>query len=335
MLLTAFWAILIFCLLIFVHEFGHFITAKAVGIRVNEFAIGMGPVIFKKKKGDTEYSLRIFPIGGYVKMEGEEDHSDDPSSFNNKPTWAKALVVIAGSIMNLITTIVILSMLFFFLGFPTSTIKDVSAGNPAMTAGILSGDKIVKINEENIKTWDDVVSGISNSKGDSINITVNRNNENILIETKVSKDDSGRRIIGITPATEKNPLHALYLGLTGTFEMAKMMLVYLGQLLTGHGSSKDLMGPVGIVSTIGDFARKGFVYLANLTALISLNLAIVNMLPFPALDGGRLTFMLVRKFTGKVITDEIENKIHFAGLMLLFSLMIWITIQDVGRFISK
>jgi len=115
--------------------------------------------------------------------------------------------------------------------------------------------------------------------------------------------------------------------------MAGMMLQYLGKLITGQGSTADLMGPVGIVNTIGEFAHKGFAYLANLTALISLNLAIVNLLPFPALDGGRLTFMLIRKFTGKIITDEIENKIHFAGLLMLFSLMIWITIQDVVKIV--
>ena len=333
MLLTLFWAIVVFCFLIFVHEFGHFITAKAVGIKVNEFAIGMGPVLFRRKKGDTEYSLRALPIGGFVKMEGEEENSDDPSAFNNKPTWAKALVVIAGSMMNLLTTIVILSLIYFSYGFPTTVINVVSVDKPAMEAGLLAGDKIIKINDLKISSWDEVVTAISNSKGDNINITVNRNNQDIQISSKIGKDVNNRRIIGITPSFDKNPLKAITLGFTGTFEMAGMMLQYLGKLITGQGSTADLMGPVGIVNTIGEFAHKGFAYLANLTALISLNLAIVNLLPFPALDGGRLTFMLIRKFTGKIITDEIENKIHFAGLLMLFSLMIWITIQDVVKIV--
>jgi regulator of sigma E protease len=333
--MTIIWAIVIFCFLIFVHEFGHFITAKSVGIKVNEFAIGMGPVIFKKKKGDTEYSLRAFPIGGYVKMEGEEDNSDDPHAFNNKPIWAKAIVVVSGSLMNFLTTIVILSLIFFSYGFPTNTVKELTINKPAIEAGILPGDEIVKLNQTEVSTWDEVVEGISNSKGDSITITVNRQGAEYIIISKVGKDDAGRRIIGILPTFDKNPGKALILGFTGTFEMSVMMLDYLGKLITGQGSSSDLMGPVGIVSTIGDFAQKGFVYLANLTALISLNLAIVNLLPFPALDGGRLTFMLLRIITGKAITDEIENKIHFAGLMLLFTLMIWITVQDVGKFVFK
>ena len=333
MLLTLFWAIIVFCFLIFVHEFGHFITAKAVGIKVNEFAIGMGPVLFKRKKGDTEYSLRALPIGGFVKMEGEEENSDDPSAFNNKPTWAKALVVVAGSMMNLLTTIVILSLIFFSYGFPTTVINVVSLDKPAMEAGLLSGDKIVKINDLKISSWDEVVAAISNSKGYNINITVNRNGQDMLISSKISKDVNNRRIIGITPSFDKNPIKAVILGFTGTFDMAGMMLQYLGKLVTGQGSTADLMGPVGIVNTIGEFAQKGFAYLANLTALISLNLAIVNLLPFPALDGGRLTFMLIRRFTGKIITDDIENKIHFAGLLMLFSLMIWITIQDVVKIV--
>lgn len=335
MLVTLFWAVIIFCFLIFVHEFGHFITAKAVGIKVNEFAIGMGPILFKRKKGDTEYSLRAFPIGGFVKMEGEEDNSDDPSAFNNKPTWAKAIVVVSGSLMNLLTTIIILSLILFYLGFPTNTIKELTLDKPAIEAGLLPGDEIVKLNSTEISTWDDIVSTISNSTGDKITITVNRAGEEIAIISEVIKDETERRIIGVSPTFEKNSMMAISLGVSGTFEMAVMMLDYLGKLVTGQGSTTDLMGPVGIVSTIGDFAQKGFAYLANLTALISLNLAIVNLLPFPALDGGRLAFMLIRKFTGKAITDEVENKIHFAGLMLLFSLMIWVTVQDVGKFVVK
>ncbi len=335
MALTIFWAVIIFCLLIFVHELGHFATAKAVGIKVNEFAIGMGPVLLRSTKGETEYSLRAFPIGGYVKMEGEEENSDDERAFNNKPTWAKAIVVVAGSLMNLITAIVILTLVFFFMGFPGNVVSEVSEGAPAMEAGIIEGDRIIEINGEPIVTWDEIIEKISGSEGDSIQIKVERDQQIVVINTGVSIDETGRRIIGITPAYEKKPFQALKMGFISTYSMGIMMLEYLGVLLTGGGSTADLMGPVGIVSTIGDFARMGFAYLANLTALISLNLAIVNMLPFPALDGGRLLFMAIRKITGKAITDEMENKIHFLGLMLLFALMIWITVQDVGRVMIK
>jgi regulator of sigma E protease len=331
MFLTIVSAVIIFCLLIFVHEFGHFATAKAVGIKVNAFAIGMGPVLLKFTKGDTEYSLRAFPIGGYVKMEGEEENSEDARAFNNKPTWAKALVVVAGSVMNLLTAIIILTLVLFSIGYPTNVVGEVSTGDPAILAGVLAGDKIVSIENQPIKSWDDILNGITESKGETLRIAVERDGKTIDLVTAVKVDETGRRLIGIAPAYAKDPWQALKMGVTGTFSMAVMMLEYLGVLVTGGGSADDLMGPVGIVSTIGDFAKMGFAYLANLTALISLNLAIVNMLPLPALDGGRLLFMLIRMFTGKAITDDVENKIHFAGLMMLFGLMIWITVKDVGR----
>jgi len=335
MAVTIFWAVVIFCLLIFVHEFGHFATAKAVGIKVNEFAIGMGPILLKHKSGDTEYSLRAFPIGGFVKMEGEEENSDDERAFNNKPTWARALVVVAGSVMNLITAIVILTLVFFIMGFPGNKVGELTEGAPAAAAGIQHGDRIVKIEGNDVATWNDIIKYISESQGETIDITVERDGQSVDITSGIMIGEDGRRMIGITPMNERDPVKAIRLGFTSTFDMAVMMLQYLGVLLTGGGSTKDLMGPVGIVSTIGDFARMGMAYLANLTALISLNLAIVNMLPFPALDGGRLLFMLIRKFTGRTISDELENKIHFIGLMLLFGLMIWITIQDVARVVIK
>lgn len=327
------YAILIFCLLIFVHEFGHFIVAKATGIRVNEFALGMGPLIFHYKWGETDYSLRALPIGGYCKMEGEDEESKDASAFNNKPFWAKAFVVIAGSTMNLILAIVILSLVILSVGTPTNTIKDLAPNNPAAIAGILPGDEIIKIEDKNIKEWEDITSAIATSTGETITIVVQRSGERYTFETGVTIADDGRRVIGITPEYSKNPGKALVLGTKSTLDMGVRMVDLIGQLFTGEVSTKSLTGPVGIVYIVGDTAKLGIFYLAQLTALISLNLAIVNMLPFPALDGGRLLFMVIRLFTGKAISDETEGKIHFVGIMLLFGLMIYITFQDVGRFI--
>lgn len=327
------YAILIFCLLIFVHEFGHFITAKSVGIKVNEFALGMGPLLFHVKKGDTEYSLRALPIGGYCKMEGEDEESSDKAAFNNKSLPAKALVVVAGSVMNLLLAIIIISIIFFAVGMPSTSIKELSPGLPAVTAGLLPGDKIVQVENTEIKEWNDITDVIGNSKENTVTIIAERDGVGNTFEVDVVKAEDGRRIIGITPDYTKNPAKAIVLGIKSTFEMGVKMVEVIGQLIAGEVSTKELTGPVGIVYMVGDTAKLGWIYLAQFTALISLNLAIFNMLPFPALDGGRLLFMVIRIFTGKTISDETEGKIHFVGLMLLFGLMIYVTFQDIGRFI--
>lgn len=330
------YAILIFCLLIFVHELGHFLTAKAVGIKVNEFALGMGPLLFHFTKGETEYSLRALPIGGYCKMEGEDEESDNPRAFNNKPFWSKALVIVAGSFMNLILAIIILSAVLFYIGTPTNVIKDVKQGAPAMIAGLKSGDEIVQIDQHKIKTWEELTNAIGNSKENTISIQAVRDGKTMNFESKVAAGENNKKVIGITPEYNREISYAgesIVMGAKSTWYMGVSMIDVIGKLFTGEVSTKELTGPVGIVYMVGDTAKLGIMYVAQLTALISLNLAIVNMLPFPALDGGRLLFMIIRLFTGKAISDETEGKIHFIGILLLFSLMIYITFQDVGRFI--
>lgn len=327
------YAILIFCLLIFVHEFGHFISAKAVGIKVNEFALGMGPQLLHFKKGETEYSLRALPIGGFCKMEGEDEDSADAAAFNNKSFPAKALVVVAGSAMNLFLAILILSAVVLSLGIPTSTIKELSPDLPAAKAGLLPGDKIVQVEDRTIKEWNDITDTIGTGKDNTLTVVVDRDGARMSFEVDVTKSEDGRRIIGIMPAYSKNPAKALVYGTQSTFQIGGEMIKIIGQLITGEVSTDNLTGPVGIVYIVGDTAKMGLLSLAQLTAFISLNLAIVNLLPFPALDGGRLLFLVIRKFTGKTISDETEGKIHFVGLMLLFGLMIYITFQDIGRFI--
>ncbi len=330
---TIIYAVLIFCFLIFVHELGHFLCAKAVGVKVNEFSLGMGPLLFQRKKGDTEYSLRALPIGGYVKMEGEDEDSNDPNAFHNKPFWAKALVLVAGSFMNLVTTIVIIALMAGAVGMQTNVIESVADGSPAEQAGILPGDEIIRINDQPVKEWSEIISLITASKGDTLSLTVERDNKNVDLTSNVIENESGRRVIGVTSQIKKSPGMAIKTGFMTTGDIAKQMVDYLGQLFTGKGSVNDLVGPVGIVSIINDQAKLGLIYIVNFTALISLNLAIVNMLPFPALDGGRLLFLIIRLITGRAVSDELEAKIHYAGMLVLFALMFYIVIQDVDRFI--
>ncbi len=333
-IVTIIYALIMFCILVLVHEGGHFIAAKSVGVKVNEFAVGMGPVLLKKFKGETQYSVRLFPIGGFCAMEGEDEDSTDQRSLNNKPAWAKAIILAAGSFMNLVLAIIILTGIVIYIGMPTTTIDGFSDISPAKEAGLLSGDKIVSIQNHQVEDWNDITEAISNSQEKQITIDVNRDGQNQEYTMDlVEEEGTGRMIVGIMPEVSRNPFTALVKGAQSTWYMTVKMVEVIGQLVTGEVSTKELTGPIGITVAVSDSVKYGFIYVANLAALISLNLAIVNMLPFPALDGGRLLFLLIRKVTGKAITDKIEARIHLFGLMLLFALMIYVTWQDIGRFI--
>ncbi|MBE6036679.1 MAG: RIP metalloprotease RseP [Clostridiales bacterium] len=330
-MLTAIYAILIFCLLIFVHEFGHFIAAKAVGIRVNEFSLGMGPRLLHKQGKETEYSLRLLPIGGFCKMEGEDEESEDPRAFNHKPIPARILVVVSGALMNFITCIVIITLMYLTSGFTTTTIGAVVDGYPAAEAGVRAGDTILEIDGAPIESWNDILNRINEAEGDTLSLAVERDGKTLRLSSPLVTGEGGRKMIGIEVQKEYDFFRSVKYGFTGTWEWAKSMYGYFGQLFTGQGSMDDLMGPVGIVATINDQAKLGFIYIVNLTAMISLNLGIVNLLPLPALDGGRLVFLLISLITGKKISEETEGKVHFVGLLLLFGLMIFLVFQDMGR----
>ena len=332
--MTIIYAILIFCLLIFVHELGHFIVAKLSGVRVNEFAIGMGPAIFKKQKGETLYAVRVFPIGGYCAMEGEDEDSDDPAAFNNKPAWKRACVLAAGSFMNLVTCIVLLIIIAFAIGQASTTISEVAPGSPAEKTGVMAGDTVVAVDGTAINEWDDLIQAIGYSKEDTAQVEVLRDGEDITLTTDLEYDkEAGRNLIGISPVMKRNPGKAVVAGFTNTGKMTVMMYDVLRQLFVGKVSVSDLSGPVGIVYATNEAAKSGIIYVVYLAALLSLNLAIINMLPFPALDGGRLLFLVIRLFTGKRVSDETEGKIHFIGICLLFALMIYVTFNDVIKFI--
>lgn len=332
--MTIIYAILIFCFLIFVHELGHFVAAKACGVKVNEFSIGMGPAILKKQKGETLYAVRAFPIGGFCAMEGEDEDSDDERAFNKKPSWQKAIVLAAGSFMNLLTAVVLMIIIALWIGQPTTIIEKVADGSPAYEAGIQTGDEIIAVNNKNTNDWNDVLNNIGQSKEKTAEITVLRDGQKILLTSAVIYDkEAGRFKIGITPRLERNFADSISNGLKNTGNLTVMMFDVLKKLFTGEVSAKELSGPVGIVYVVNGTAKAGVIYVIYLAALLSLNLAIMNMLPFPALDGGRLLFILIRKITGKRVTDEMEGKVHFIGILLLMVLMIYVTWNDIIKFI--
>lgn len=332
--MTIIYAILIFCLLIFVHEFGHFIAAKACGVKVNEFAIGMGPAFFKKQKGETQYSLRIFPIGGFCAMEGEDEDSEDERAFNNKPAWQRACVLAAGPFMNLLTATLLLVVIATWAGQPTTTINKVIDGSPAYEAGLQKGDEILGIDGKKIDEWNDLLTVVGQTKNDTVSFELDRDGKKMTIQSRVEYDEQAQRNkVGVSPVFKHSLAEGTVNGVKNTGKMTVMMYDILKKLVTGEVSVKELSGPVGIVYAVNDSAKAGVIYVIYLSALLSLNLAIMNLLPLPALDGGRLLFLVIRKFTGKRMTDEMEGKVHFVGIMLLLLLMVYVTWNDIVRFV--
>lgn len=328
--MTAIYAIILFVLLIFPHELGHFLVAKAVGVKVNEFAFGMGPALFQKEKGETLYSIRLIPIGGYCAMEGENEESENPRSFNNKPGWAKISVLVAGAAMNVLIAILALTIIAGVIGNPTTTIEQVEKNSPAYEAGILAGDRIIHVNDTEIDDWSDVGPAIGESPKE-VSVTVDRDGQEKTFPVVPKQDEDGRYIIGITAKVTHNPATALGNGVKSTWNMTVMMFQSLAMLISGDVPASDIAGPVGIVSMVGDTTSYGWYYFVSLIAMMSINLAIINLLPLPALDGGRILFVFIRKITGKMISDDLEGRIHMIGMMLLFALMIFATWNDIVR----
>ncbi|WP_353095273.1 RIP metalloprotease RseP [Tissierella praeacuta] len=332
-MLTAISAVFVFLVVILVHEFGHFSVAKMVGIKVNEFSIGMGPKLFQRKKGETEYTLRALPIGGYVKMEGEDEDSNDPRSFNKVSALSRIAVVAAGAIMNFVLAIVILSIVSYGTGVPTNTIDYTVPGSPAEKSGLASGDIIISINGVEINSWETTVDSINKSNPDKeMEIEINRDGQIKKIMVKSIADEEGRTIIGIAPRSEKSISSAIKGGFENTFMFLKLMFEFIGMLFKGKVGIKHLSGPIGVIHEVGVQAKLGIYNLLYILGFISVNLGFFNLLPIPALDGSRIVFLLIELVRGKPIDPEKEGFIHFVGFVLLISLMLFVTYRDIIKF---
>lgn len=328
---TAILAIILFCVMIFPHELGHYIAAKRLGVKVNEFAFGMGPVIWKKQKGETLHSIRLFPIGGFCSMEGEDEDSDEPRAFNNKKPWQKIIILAAGSFMNVLCAILIMSIVVGVLGFTTTTIDTVSEGSPAEMAGIMAGDEITAIDGQPIEAWTDVSAAIASAEGGQIIMTVQRDGRTLEAAVTPEQTQDGAYLIGITSRVSHNPFRAVAEGAKSTWNITVSMFQTLSQLFTGQLGADSLSGPVGMVQMVSQTTQYGWWYYGFLTALICINLAIINMLPLPALDGGRIIFVIISMITGRPVSQKVEGTVHFVGIMLLFGLMAYVTFNDITR----
>lgn len=325
--------------MIITHEFGHFIMAKINGIYVYDFNLGMGPKIFSFKKGETEYVIRPFPIGGSVRMMGEDENNDDPRSFNQKTVWQRMAVIFAGPFMNFITAIVLFMIVFMMLGTPSdkNVVGEAFAGQAAEAAGIMAGDTIESINGEDISGWTQMITVMNEqAPGQVLNIGIERNGQSMNISVKPYFDeDYGRYMIGIKPTTERTGvITAIWLGLKQSYEFTKLLLVALFQMITGQ-IAPDVAGPVGVVTIVGQAAAMGIQNLLMLAGFLSINLGVLNLFPFPALDGSRLVFLAIEGVRGKPFNREKEGMVHLIGLAVLMCLMVVITYKDILRLINN
>ncbi len=342
--------ILLFGLMIAVHEFGHFAVAKACKVRVDEFSIGMGPAIFKKQKGETLYSLRCIPMGGYCAMAGEDESSDDPAAFTSKKPWQRMLILAAGSFMNFVMGLVIVIILYSGASaFKAPVVAGFMEGCPYEGVNALqAGDRIHSIDGKRVYQYYNVSEFIANGDGE-YDIVVVRNGK------KVALDDF--KLIPLEYEGQQNKMYGFSLGLdeanfvntmrhswNTTMEFGRMVWMGLSQLFSGDVGVQDMSGPVGIVDLMAETGkqaestRAGLSRIFYLGAFIAVNLALMNMLPIPALDGGRIFFLaltwIIESITRKKLDPKYEGYIHGAGMLLLLGLMGYVMLNDIFKIVS-
>ena len=330
-MITIISSIIIFLLVILIHEFGHFIVAKMNGVSVLEFSIGMGPKLFQRESNGTLYSLRMLPVGGYCQLEGEDEENDSPNSLNNQSPLVRLKVILAGAIMNFILAFILLILLMSVSRVSTE-VSGVIKDSPAYYSGIQTGDQIVSINGENVSDGEELLKSIKESQGD-LNIGVIRDSQSKNIKVTPRLENNIRKI-GVNFQEEYNIknfsiVKGFKKGLITFLNLTGMLYKFLGMLITGQLGLGGVSGPVGVVKEIGNAAKTGVANLIFLLAYININLGVFNLLPIPALDGGRAIFILIEMIFGKKISQEKEGYIHMVGLILLLALIAIVTIKDV------
>ncbi len=338
-LLTILAAIFVFGVLVTVHEFGHFIMAKLTGMRVDEFAIGFGPKIYQQKDGDTLYSLRAIPLGGYNKIAGmDPDDPDGPSSFKSKPIAARMLVILSGALMNFLLPVILFSGIFMIEGTERPVdepiLGTVAENKAAANAGLKVGDKILSINGISVSTWSDVVRTLQQNGSKEVTLTV-LSSEEIKTYAMMPEYDKelGRALIGISPQFVRERM-----GITGSFKLGVSYTKYvitamidgLRKIITGKAPA-EVAGPLGVAQMAGEVAEKGVLPLINFVAFLSINLGIINLLPLPALDGGHFILLILEILRGKPLGRRAMENIQTIGVVLILALTIFSTFKDITR----
>jgi len=338
-------AILIFGFIIIFHELGHFLTAKACGVRVNEFTLGLGPTLFSFGKGETRYCLKLLPFGGSCVMEGEDSESDDERAFNKKPIWQKFLIVFAGPLFNFLLAFILSVIMIGSAGFYAPTVSGTTAGYPAEQAGITAGDTIRQINGYPIHFYNEISIYTFFHKKKPLTIKYERDGRIRTARLKPRYDKITKRyLIGVRGGelrSHPGPIKTIAYGFYEIKYQIYVVIESLKELILGHVSINDMSGPVGIVKTIGDTYKSsladGIYYvvmnLINITILLTANLGVMNLLPFPALDGGRLLIFIIEGISRKKIPEKVEEYINGVGFVILMALMVLIMGNDIRKLI--
>ena len=340
MMLTLVASVFVLGIMVFVHELGHFLVAKFVGIKVKEFSLGFGPRVTGITKGGTKYNLRLLPLGGFVSMAGmdpneEAAEADESHGFNKKTVGQRIAVIFAGSFMNFVLAAAIYAVIFAFQGIPAATtvINETLPGYPAISAGLQPGDQIIAINNQRVDEWEQLVDLISALPDQDVSVTVLRDGSEQVFNVHTIEDAEGTGMLGISPVQTYQQLcfaQALGQGVSFTVKVALLLLDFVGKMIVGQ-EPVDVGGPVMIVSEIGKAAALGFFTLLQLAAFLSINLGIFNLFPIPALDGSRLLFLFIEKLRGRPVDPHKESYFHLVGFALLLLMILIVTYNDILR----
>ena len=323
-------SIFAFGLLVLGHEFRHFIVARLNGVTVEEFSVGMGPRIFKKQGKNTLYSLKILPIGGSVKMYGETADEEGEGSFFSKSPLRKISIIAAGPIMNIIMAVSVLFVIVIFNGYSSNVISEVIPGSPAEEAGIMAGDKIVGVNGEKAYTFQDVSTYIAYNGLQDVTLELETANGRV-VKKLTPMESEGRALVGVVPVSDTNP--GVFESIGAAFNQGRSLIAQtifsLKVLFTGRASINDFGGPVTIFKISTEVASVSLWNLASFAAFLSINLAVLNLIPFPALDGGWILILLVELVSRRKIPDKFVGVWNTIGFAILMSFMLLITFKDI------
>lgn len=332
-------AILFFGFLIFIHELGHYITARIFNVGINEFALGMGPKIISKtsKKTGIVYSLRLLPIGGFVSMVGEDEESEDKNALGNKPVWQRMIIVAAGAVMNiLVGVILVLCMVISSSQLSSNVVDGFYENSVSQKSGLMAGDEIVMIGSQKTGVGVEIQDAVMFEGDKPVDVKVIRNGKEVVLNDvtfyRVTEEELTLGVIDFSlKPREKNFINIIQHTYYNSASMINQIWKSLGYLVTGRIGIKSMSGPIETTAVMSETVKMGWGVFVYFGAFIALNLGVMNMLPFPALDGGRFIFMLYELIFKKPVNKNVEGYIHFAGMCLLLLLMLFVCVNDVGK----
>ena len=330
--------IIVIAVCVIVHEYGHYITAKILGVQVHEFAFGMGPAVLQHKdKNNMLWSWRLFPVGGFCRLAGMNEEEEGEAviagrGFNEQSAWKRFLILLNGSAFNILLSVLLMAVYLWghgVLDMDSTRIGEIMSGFPSEQAGLQAGDEIVKVNGETVSRWREMSEKIRTASP-NVTLEVKRGTETLTLTLNVpNNEEYGRPMLGISPSFVHYGLfQALRNSASYTYRMTMMMFRGLAELVMGYQEA-DVTGPVGIASMSGQAMRSGLWGFITFIAIIALNLGILNLFPIPALDGGRILFVLLEMILRRRLPEKVENWIHTAGFVVLISLMILVTCKDI------